>query len=107
MKAAFRGGRGARRASWQLLVISLVFAADACPAPFAAGGSIVATTDYVYRGLTQTERKTALQADAHLQSPSGWFLGAWGSLATSDTQVQSRSEINLYLGHVWTLSESW
>jgi uncharacterized protein (TIGR02001 family) len=107
MKAAFRYGRGARGASWQLLAISLFFAADACSAPLAAGGSIVATTDYVYRGLTQTERKAALQVDAHLQSPSGWFLGAWGSVATSATQVQSRSEINLYLGRVWTLSDSW
>jgi len=107
MKAAFRGGRGARGASWQLLMISLVFAGGARAAPFAAGGSIVATTDYVYRGITQTERKAALQADAHLQTPSGWYLGAWGSLATSATRVQSRSEINLYLGHVWTLSDTW
>lgn len=107
MKAAFRGGRGARGASSPLLVISLVFAADACSAPLAVGGSVVATTDYVHRGLTQTERKAALQADAHLQSPSGWFVGAWGSLATSTTQVQSRSEINVYLGRVWTLSDSW
>lgn len=89
------------------MVISLVFAANACSAPIAAGGSVVATTDYVYRGITQTERNAAVQADAHLQTPAGWFVGAWGSFATSTTRAQSRSEINVYLGRVWTLSDDW
>ena len=107
MRAPFRCGRDARVGSWLFLTIVLTFTVGVRSAPIAIGGSIVATTNYVHRGLTQTERKAALQADAHLQTLTGWFLGAWGSLASSAPQVQSRSEINLYLGRVWTLSETW
>ncbi len=107
MRTAFQGGRGT---SWALH-IGAVLASAACAcaqaAAIDAGGSLVATTDYIYRGLTQSGRKATLQADAHLQGSSGWFLGAWGSLASSPPDIQSRSEINLYLGRSWVLWPDW
>ena len=91
-----------------ILSAAALFACAATPAAsVSTGGSLVLTTDYVHRGLTQSGRKAAVQGDAHLQSVSGWFLGGWGSLASSEPQIQSRTEINLYLGRVWTLSPDW
>jgi uncharacterized protein (TIGR02001 family) len=107
MKMAFRSGRGARPAPPCFWVIALCAGAGADAASVGAGGSVVATTDYVYRGLTHSGRKPALQADGHLQLSSGWFAGAWGSWATSVPATQSRSEVNLYAGRAWVLSPDW
>src|SRR5688572_30218637 len=70
------------------------------------GGSVVATTDYVHRGLSQTDHGAAAQGDVHLRS-GGWFGGVWGSMALSQPERAYRSELNAYLGHAWTLSPDW
>lgn len=41
--------------------------------------SIAATTDYRYRGISQTRLQPALQGGADLVHGSGWYLGAWAS----------------------------
>ena len=82
-------------------------AACACAAAATVGGSVVASTDYVYRGLTFSERKPVLQADLHATTASGWFAGAWGSIAASHPERQSRSEINAYMGRAWSLGPDW
>lgn len=110
MKTAVHSRHGAIRVSCVLALVALtagVAAHAGSLGPIGAGGSVVITTDYVYRGLTQSQSKAALQADVHLQTTSGWFAGAWGSLTSSPPPVQSRSEINLYLGKSWALSEDW
>src|SRR5262245_49824656 len=107
MKKAFRSGRGAPWAPRCFWVIALCAGAGADAASVDVGGSLVATSDYVYRGLTHSARKPAVQADAHLQFSKAWFIGAWGSFATSTPQTQSRSEINLYAGRSWVLSQDW
>jgi uncharacterized protein (TIGR02001 family) len=42
-------------------------------------GSVGATTDYVFRGVSQTYDSGALQLGANYQSPQGWFAGTWTS----------------------------
>lgn len=71
------------------------------------GGSVVATTDYVYRGLTQTDHGAAAQGDVHLRGWGGWFGGIWGSTAFSQPELANKSELNIYLGHAWTLTPDW
>jgi len=41
--------------------------------------ALVATTDYVQRGISQTDGDPALQASITYWSPTGWYAGAWGS----------------------------
>jgi uncharacterized protein (TIGR02001 family) len=43
------------------------------------GGSIGVTSDYVLRGVTQSDGEPAVQADAHWNFPAGWSAGLWGS----------------------------
>jgi len=67
------------------------------------GGSLVLTSDYVYRGLSQTCGKPAAQADLHYRSGGDragpeWFIGGWGSAGLSSGSCAGTDELNLYLG---------
>jgi uncharacterized protein (TIGR02001 family) len=59
---------------------SFVFAAEAAPAPdLTVTYNVGFYSQYIFRGLTQTDRKPALQGGVDLTHSSGFYLGAWGS----------------------------
>ena len=59
---------------------SFVFAADATPAPdLTVAYNIGLYSQYIFRGLTQTDRGPALQGGVDLTHSSGFYLGAWAS----------------------------
>jgi uncharacterized protein (TIGR02001 family) len=63
-----------------LVAPSFVFAADAAPAPdLTVAYNIGLYSQYIFRGMTQTDRKPALQGGVDLTHSSGFYLGAWGS----------------------------
>jgi uncharacterized protein (TIGR02001 family) len=63
-----------------LAVPSFVFAADAAPAPdLTVAYNVGLYSQYIFRGMTQTDRKPALQGGVDLTHSSGFYLGAWGS----------------------------
>ncbi len=63
-----------------LLAPSFVFAADAAPASdLTVSYNVGLYSQYIFRGLTQTDRKPALQGGVDLTHSSGFYLGAWGS----------------------------
>ena len=54
--------------------------ADAAPpAPFSLSGNFGIFSQYVFRGLTQTDRKPAFQGGFDLAHTSGFYAGTWGS----------------------------
>jgi len=63
------------------------------------GGEVSVTSDYIYRGLSESAGHAAVQVDLHASSAAGTFVGAWGS--TRDHEVQ------LYLGHRFNLASAW
>lgn len=66
------------RSGQSALLFALTMAA-ASPAQAALGGSIDITSDYVLRGVSQSEGKAAWQGDVHWDSPEGWSGGVWAS----------------------------
>ena len=60
---------------------SAVFANETPALPFglAFSGTVAATTDYRFRGVTQTGSDPAIQAGVTLTHPSGLYVGVWGS----------------------------
>ena len=56
-------------------VPSVSNAEEASPLTFNVG----TVTEYRYRGLAQSSFKPALQGGADYASPSGYYIGAWGS----------------------------
>ncbi len=86
-------------------------AAAPAPAPAAEPASpwsfnIGAFTEYRYRGISQTSFKPALQGGVDYASPSGFYLGAWGSTITWITDAapanKGNIEIDIYGGYKGT-----
>jgi len=62
---------------------SFVFAAEAAPASdFTTSGAAGLFSQYIFRGLTQTDRKPAVQANFDINHSSGLYLGIWTSNIT-------------------------
>ena len=59
---------------------SFVFAADAAPAPdLTVAYNVGLYSQYIFRGLTQTNHKPALQGGFDLNHKSGLYVGGWAS----------------------------
>lgn len=77
-------------------------AADESPHGFSANASL--TTDYVFRGITQTSHRPAVQAGVDYAHASGFYAGIWGSnvswIADSGAVAtgSARMELDTYFG---------
>lgn len=72
-------------------------------------GSVAITSDYTFRGLSQTNRKPALQGGMQFDN-SGFYVGLWGSNISwlSDCEdVSSSVEIDIYGGYKGTFADDW
>ncbi len=78
---------------WLAAVVLLGFA-GAANAQFSA--TVTGTTDYDFRGITQTRQNPALQGSIDYASESGFYLGAWGS--NVDFGGDENLEVDLYGG---------
>ena len=76
---------------------SFVFAADAAPAPdLTVAYNVGLYSQYIFRGLTQTNNKPALQGGVDLTHSSGLYLGAWGSNISWLTDGTGAGETKYY-----------
>ena len=92
---------------------SLVFAADAAPAPdWTISSNVGVFSQYIFRGLTQTDRKPALQGGFDISHSSGFYAGVWASniswLTDASPQYYSSSSIetDIYGGFKTELAKS-
>ena len=99
----------AARAACCLALLSLVRApiarCDSDPGPL--GGTLAATSDYIYRGVSQSEGQGALQGDLHLSLASGTFAGVWASSRDRSLQPDASAEVQVYLGQRFAGGSSW
>lgn len=75
-------------------------AEETSPHTFTANVGV--TSDYIFRGISQTAGKPALQGGVDYAHASGFYLGAWGSTIKWVENFQDRSvpvEIDLYGGY--------
>lgn len=82
----------------------LTMAADAAPAsPHTFTSNVGLVSDYLYRGISQTGGKPAIQGGFDYSHASGFYAGTWGSSISwlSDAGVASTSglELDTYLGY--------
>lgn len=71
------------------------------------GGSLGLSSDYVYRGQTQSDNQPAVQADLHYYAPSGWFAGLWTSSVKRSPFDSTSAEFDPYLGVQWPFAGDW
>lgn len=86
-----------------LLSLSLLAAGSA-----SAGttGSVALTSDYLFRGVSQTNEEPAIQGGIEYAADSGFYVGAWGSsiswlsdLSSDASPISSDVELDGYLGY--------
>ena len=78
--------------------------------PASLTGSLALTSDYAFRGLTQTNRDPALQGGLEYASASGFYVGTWGSniswLSDGQDSVSSSLEVDGYGGYRGTWGDA-
>jgi len=81
-----------------LAALALPLARADEPAPQPLTFSVSATSDYRFRGLSQTAKKPALQAGVDYAFSNGAYLGAWTSNINADQYPGAHMELDLYGG---------
>jgi uncharacterized protein (TIGR02001 family) len=71
------------------------------------GGSVAVTTDYLYRGLSQTRGEPALQGAVQWTSSAGWNVGLWASTVEFAPDLGPRFEVDLHAARSWALGSDW
>lgn len=77
-------------------------------------GNAGAVSDYLFRGLSQTNRQPAVQAGLEYDHAGGWYAGGWGSnvswlsdASTTAAPISSSVELDLYTGCRGSFGGGW
>jgi uncharacterized protein (TIGR02001 family) len=70
-------------------------------------GSATLTSDYIFRGISQSQGDPALQLDAHYASDENWLIGIWASTVRLNPQTGTRGEINAYASYQYSWNSDW
>jgi len=68
-------------------------------------GSITTTTDYVFRGISQSNEKPAVQAGLTWSHDSGIYLGFWGSSVDYADGDDSTTEMDAFIGYASSIGD--
>ncbi len=96
-----------RRIVRRLAPILLLLLPWECRAAGPWSASIGVSTDYVLRGVSQTYDSAVVQLGGSYHSSLGWFVGAWGSNVNPYPHGGSSAELDLYLGVIHPISDSF
>ncbi|NBU79230.1 MAG: hypothetical protein EBS50_09180, partial [Sphingomonadaceae bacterium] len=90
-------------------VLGLAFLASAAPAfaeetkPFTVNGSATLTSDYRFRGISQTDKGFALQGSMTVTHSSGVYASVWGSSIDDYVANGGDQELDLIVGYKKTV----
>lgn len=77
----------------------------AAPAPaFTISGGATIISDYRFRGLSQTNKRFAVQGTININHESGLYVGTWGSSIDDYVAAGSDQEIDIYGGYKKTVN---
>ncbi|MDP2834246.1 MAG: TorF family putative porin [Pseudomonadota bacterium] len=110
-----------KKLSYLLVLSGLIsvpaIAADAPASPHTVTANVGVTTDYIFRGISQTQHKPALSGGVDYSHSSGLYAGTWlsnqgwvatgGTNALNDGGYKSNSslEVDLYGGYKGNLAD--
>lgn len=82
------------------LVATPAVAEDAAAGSSSGGfsGTLTAVSDYVFRGITQSAEKPALQGSFDYAHNSGIYAGVWGSTVDFNDGDEASTEVDVYGG---------
>jgi len=106
LRHGFRKASACALFQFEVCLLAALLAAPACQAA-GWGGSLGATSDYVFRGLSQSDGGPAAQADLHYYALAGAFGGLWASSVKQGPDSGTTAELNAYLGYARRLADDW
>lgn len=83
--------------------------ASAADSAWSTSANVALTTDYKFRGISQSDESAALQGGFDLSHESGFYVGAWASSVDFDTNgggLDGSLELDYYLGYSAAIGES-
>lgn len=101
---AFQHSRRMLRRSHVLLIL---LAVTGSAAAHEVSGSAALTSDYIWRGSTQSKGDAAVQAGFKIAGESGFYASAWGSSVEFAPETHASSELDFTVGWGRQLSEDW
>lgn len=88
------------------LLVAVVAASAAVSAQAAVSGNAAVTSDYVWRGSSQTQGEPAAQVGLRWTAGNGVYASVWGS-NVSFAGSRARSEYDAVVGWSGALGENW
>lgn len=85
--------------------VAVVHADDAATSPVT--GHVALTSDYMFRGLTQTWGRPAIQGGADYANPNGFAAGFWGSSISERSYPGGAMELDLYASYGQAIDSDW
>jgi uncharacterized protein (TIGR02001 family) len=91
-----------------LVLVALLCAQVSVPADAVTlGGNAAVTSDYVWRGTSQTQGDPAVQAGFRLSTDGGWYAALWGSGVEFAPETHASSELDAVIGWSGQLAGDW
>lgn len=87
-----------------LIAASLAAAGVAHAGSF--GGSLGATSDYVFRGISQSDGDPSGQIDLHYYGAQDWYAGLWAASVRRGDE-RTTAELDAYLGYNFSIAGPW
>jgi uncharacterized protein (TIGR02001 family) len=87
------------------LAVSMPAAYAADDSPHSFSGNISLTTDYIWRGISQTDEGPAIQGGLDYAHSSGLYAGAWASNVDFGPGSDANVEVDLYAGYELELAK--
>lgn len=97
----------ARTAATAVLALTGIAAAHADDRASPVTGNIAVTSDYMFRGLTQTWGRPAIQGGADYTHPNGFAAGFWGSSISERSYPGGAMELDLYASYGRAIDSDW
>lgn len=88
-----------------LMASTAAFAQTAAPAASPLTGNFSLTTDYRFRGLSQTGKKPAIQGGLDYAHESGAYLGTWASSINANQYPGAAMEWDFYGGYKFEVAK--
>ena len=91
-----------RMVVFSALVVAFLPGAAVAQDEWSASGNVALTSDYKFRGISQSDESPAIQGGFDLEHGSGFYAGVWGSSVDFDPagkdEYDGSLELDLYLG---------
>ena len=90
-----------------VVVLALLPLAHAHATDSPVTGNVAVTSDYMFRGLTQTWGRPAIQGGGDYTNPNGFAAGFWGSSISERSYPGGAMELDIYAGYGRAINGDW